>query len=211
MVISLVHSSSVPRGEGFRDRPICPTPYNGHRELLSAPSSELRTHDQLHRCPIPASRDSRGYGNVESQRARFPHSHTRYRLIVENIQDRGARRKSAVGNGRNGGDGGNGFTTKERRRTKTHGGCHAVSTGASGEVCGWALGATTPTVTGRVAGRNGRRVVMRGRRDLEHGLIRPRARDLAALSSRPARCAARPGLRSSSLTSCEAWQSSPSP
>ena len=29
-----------------------------------------------------------------------------------------------------------------------------------------------------------------------------RARDLAALSSRPAPCAARPGLRSSSLTSC---------
>ena len=28
------------------------------------------------------------------------------------------------------------------------------------------------TVTGRVAGRNGRRVVMRGRRDLEHGCIR---------------------------------------
>ena len=93
MVISLVHPGSSPTAGGL-SRPsdlsdaIQRTPGASRRQ---ARSFERTTSS--HRCPIPSVPGiEEGMEMWKSHRTRFPHSHTRYRLIVENIQERRVRR-----------------------------------------------------------------------------------------------------------------------
>ncbi len=70
-VISLVHPSSVPRREGFRDRPICPTPYTDTRSFSLRQAQLQRTTTSP--CPIPASRLEVCKCKSHRQIPTFPH------------------------------------------------------------------------------------------------------------------------------------------